>query len=139
MLDFNLSHSPHAADRAEAALRGGTLPYMAPEQLLAFLDPDGWNDVGESADIYSVGLLMRELLTGRRPESPDDSVPLPRAIRELLDRRVMGFGSARALNPDVPHGLDAILARCLAYRPQERAAAPGRWPRTSADTSAGSP
>ena len=33
LLDFNLAHDPHAADRAETALRGGTLPYMAPEQL----------------------------------------------------------------------------------------------------------
>lgn len=120
LLDFNLSHSPHTADRAEAALRGGTLPYMAPEQLLAFLNPEGWGDVGEAADIYSVGLLLRELLTGRRPDSPPESAPLPRAIRELLDRRVRGFGPARALNPDVSHGLDAILARCLAYRPEDR-------------------
>ena len=120
LLDFNLSHSPHAADRAEAALRGGTLPYMAPEQLAAFLDPEGWNTVGEAADIYAVGLLLRELLTGRRPESPDPSTPLPRAIGELLDRRASGFGSARGLNPDIPHGLDAILARCLANRPEDR-------------------
>lgn len=120
LLDFNLAHAPHAADQAEAALRGGTLPYMAPEQLAAFLDPERWNDVREPADIYAVGLLLRELLTGRRPPAHDPSAPLPRALRELLDLRFAGLAPARTLNPDVPHALDAILSRCLAIRPEDR-------------------
>jgi serine/threonine protein kinase len=120
LLDFNLSHAPHDATHAEAALRGGTLPYMAPEQLAAFLDPNAWDAVGERADIYSLGLLLRELLTGERPDSPDLSVPLPRAICDLLDRRSLGFAPARSVNPDVPHALEAILARCLAPRPDDR-------------------
>ncbi len=120
LLDFNLAHSSQTADQAEAAHRGGTLPYMAPEQLEAFLDPQLWNNVREPADIYALGLLLRELLTGRRPESPDQSLPMPRAIRDLLDRRAIGLGSVRTLNPSVPHGLDAIVARCLAFRPEDR-------------------
>ena len=120
LLDFNLSHAPHDAGRAEAALRGGTLPYMAPEQLNAFLDPNAWDAVGEAADIYSLGLLLRELLTGERPESPDPGVPLPRAIHDLSDRRSLGFGPVRSMNRDVPHALEAILTRCLAFRPEDR-------------------
>ena len=42
LLDFNLAESPHSADHAQAALRGGTLPYMAPEQIEAFLNSDRW-------------------------------------------------------------------------------------------------
>jgi serine/threonine protein kinase len=120
LLDFNLAHAPHAADRAEAALRGGTLPYMAPEQLEAFLDPQHWDDVGEGADLYALGLLFRELLTGQQPEPPDPSLPLPRAIRDLLDHRLVAPPSLRASNPTIPHALDAIVARCLAYRPADR-------------------
>ena len=139
LLDFNLAHSPHTADQAEAALRGGTLPYMAPEQLEAFLDPERWDDVGE---------VGRHLLA--RPPAPRAAdrppargarrrpSPLPRAIRDLLDRRVTRAGSARTLNPDVPHGLDAILARCLAYRPRGPLQQRRCWPRTSAGTSGGS-
>ena len=112
--------TPHSADRAKAALRGGTLPYMAPEQLRAFLDPDGWDRVGAAADVYALGLLLRELLTGRRPSGHDPSVPLPRAIQDLLDAREGGFGPARAINPDVPRTLDAVIARCLAGRPEDR-------------------
>jgi serine/threonine protein kinase len=120
LLDFNLSHDPHAVEQAEAALRGGTLPYMAPEQLAAFLDPAGWHGVGTAADIYSLGLLLREFLTGQKPDLPPNSTPAPRAISELMDRRRLGFSSARELNPDIPHALEAILQKCLEYRPEDR-------------------
>jgi serine/threonine protein kinase len=120
LLDFNLAHDPHAAEQAEAALRGGTLPYMAPEQLEAFLDPARWHSVGAAADLYSVGLVMYELLTGQPPELPDQSFPLPRAIRSLLDRRVDQRFSPRKYNPSIPHALEAITVRCLAYSAAER-------------------
>jgi serine/threonine protein kinase len=120
LLDFNLAHDPHASRQAEAALRGGTLPYMAPEQLEAFLDPERWQGVGPAADLYSLGLVLRELLTGRRPAAPDPSLPLPRAIAEMLDRRAEPAPSLRAPNPQVPPALDAVIRRCLAADPADR-------------------
>jgi serine/threonine protein kinase len=120
LLDFNLAYDPHAADQAEAALRGGTLPYMAPEQLEAFIDPERWNAVGPGADIYSLGLVMFELLTGLAPEVPDQSIPLPRAIRGLLDRRLDQRFVPRQLNPSIPHALEAITLRCLTHDEADR-------------------
>ncbi len=120
LLDFNLSHDPHSADQAEAALRGGTLPYMAPEQLEAFLDAARWGSVAERADLYSLGLLLRELLTGQAPETPDAVLPLPRTISALLDRRAGYRIDIRQLNPRVPHALEAIAGRCLAFSPADR-------------------
>jgi serine/threonine protein kinase len=120
LLDFNLAHDPHTPERAESALRGGTLPYMAPEQLRAFLDPNHWDDVGPSADVYALGLVLRELLIGTRPEAPPADVPLPRTINELLDVRRKGWPSTRLDNPKVPHALDAIITRCLAFEPGDR-------------------
>jgi serine/threonine protein kinase len=120
LLDFNLAHDPYAPSEAEAALRGGTFPYMAPEQLEAFLDPDRWDNVGEAADLYALGLIFSELLTGLRSEAPDPGLPVPRAICELLDRRAGAPPSLRVLNPDVPHALDAIVALCLAPAPENR-------------------
>jgi len=120
LLDFNLAHDAHDAAQADAALRGGTLPYMAPEQLLAFLDPDRWDDVGKPADIYSLGLVLCELLTGRAPEPPEAGPPLPRAIRGLAESR-------RDFRPDlsrpgdrVPRALKAVAAKCLAFDPDDR-------------------
>jgi serine/threonine protein kinase/tetratricopeptide (TPR) repeat protein len=120
LLDFNLSHDPHSAEQAEAALRGGTLPYMAPEQLEAFLEPKRWDEVVGQADLYSLGLLMRELLTGLAPETPDPALPLPRAIRALLDRRVEFHPGLRQVNPKVPHALEAVVERCLSFAPGDR-------------------
>jgi hypothetical protein len=39
LLDFNLAESPHTSEQAQMAMRGGTLPYMAPEQIEAFINP----------------------------------------------------------------------------------------------------
>lgn len=120
LLDFNLSHDPHSAVQAAEALRGGTLPYMAPEQLDAFLDPARWTDVVGPADLYSLGLLLRELLTGQAPETPDPSLPLSRAIRLMLDRRPDLPTDLRRVNPSVPHAMEAIVRRCLAFAPGDR-------------------
>lgn len=125
LLDFNLAHAPHAADQADAALRGGTLPYMAPEQLEAFLDQECWDRVGPAADLYALGLVFRELLTGLRPETHDPALPLPRAVRDLLDRRSEPPASLRLSTPTMPHALDAILAHCLAPVPANRYADAG--------------
>ena len=106
LLDFNLAESPHSADHAQAALRGGTLPYMAPEQIRAFLDPELWSSVGTRADIYSLGLVLRELLTGQMPDLPQKGLPAARAMNDLLDRRPQfDVGEVRQFNPAVPRSL----------------------------------
>lgn len=120
LLDFNLAHDPNAAEQAEAALRGGTLPYMAPEQLLAFLDPSRWSEVSEAADLYSLGLVLKEMLTGQRPQAPDPNLPLPRAINQLLDDRRSRQATLSAVDPTIPRALDAIVGKCLAYDAADR-------------------
>lgn len=119
LLDFNLARSPDIVDSAHL---GGTLPYMAPEQLRAFLDPERWSEVGAQADIYSLGLVMTELLTGERPgiDEAFEKLPRPRAINALLFARGLPRRSLRSVNPSVPHALDAIAERCLAFDPTER-------------------
>jgi serine/threonine protein kinase len=120
LLDFNLAESPHSARQAEAAMHGGTLPYMAPEQIEAFLDPERWNHVGAKADIYALGLVLRELVTGAPPDLPAEALPPPRALRALLDRRPMLDVAVCKANPDVPRALEAIVARCLCFSPDDR-------------------
>jgi serine/threonine protein kinase len=120
LLDFNLADSPHTAAHARAALHGGTLPYMAPEQIEAFLDPELWNLVEARADIYSLGLVLRELLTGQAPDLPEKRLAPARALRELLDRRLSLDVNVRRLNPAIPHALQAIIAKSLAHSPEDR-------------------
>jgi len=120
LLDFNLSHDPHDAGNAEAALRGGTLPYMAPEQLSAFLDPKMWDSVREPADVYALGLVLCELLTGQAPVTQDPTLPLPRAIADLHLRRADLHPERLRGMPGVPRALQAIVGRCLAFDPADR-------------------
>ncbi len=120
LLDFNLAESPHAAQQAESAMLGGTLPYMAPEQIEAFLNPDLWGKVGARADLYSLGLVLRELLTGEAPDVPDEKMQPARAMSDLLERRTRLVTDVRRFNPQTPHALKAIVERCLRLDPDDR-------------------
>ena len=124
LLDFNLAHSPHSPQEAAASL-GGTLPYMAPEQIEAFLVPERWGEVGALADVYSLGLVLHELLTGRTPDLPDAALTPVHAMRDLLDRRGSLSTDVRRYNPRVPHALDAIVKKCLCLDPKSRYATAG--------------
>ncbi|MFL5582584.1 MAG: protein kinase domain-containing protein [Gemmatimonadaceae bacterium] len=86
----------------------GTPTYMAPEQAA------GGALVDHRADIYAVGVLAYELLTGRPPfvgTDPESRRPahLADAMRELT-----------SLRPGVPEALTDLIARCLATRPDDR-------------------
>jgi serine/threonine protein kinase len=120
LLDFGLARAPNSIEWAGITLHGGTLPYMSPEQLEAFLAPDLWKAVGPVADIYCLGLLLDELLSGRSPKLPDPRMPLPQAIRALIDEREASPPTSSFLERRVPRALGAIVARCLAFRPSDR-------------------
>ncbi len=120
LLDFNLAHDVSLADQARAAHRGGTLPYMAREQLLAFQDPSLWKEVGAPADIFSLGLILREMLTLKPIERPADHLKLARAINDLIQKRSAPRTPIRRINRQVPHALEAIIAKSLAESTSNR-------------------
>lgn len=117
LLDFNL-----AADAALPDVRqGGTLPYMAPEQLRAAAGLPA--QVDERADLYALGVILYETLTGRHPFGP---VPLklsPRDLRAfLVARQEQGFVPLRRLRPEVDRAFARWIEACLAPRPEDRPA-----------------
>ena len=120
LIDFNLAHDPASASEARQAQRGGTLPYMAREHLEAFRDPALWPRVGGRADLFSLGLVLRELLTLQPPVRPPDALPLPRALNAMIQAREAAQPPIRRANPLVPHALGAIVAKCLAASPDDR-------------------
>ncbi len=121
LLDFNMARDPEAVQTVEDRIRGGTLPYMAPEQLGAFLDASLWAEIRETSDIYSLGLVLEEFLRGKRVEVPlAGKVPVKSQVRALLRQRNFPRVSLRTHNDRVPHALEAILAKATDFRPVDR-------------------
>ena len=116
LLDFNLSENIQAAGAAGARV-GGTLPYMAPEHLTAYLGRPAVVDA--RSDLYSLGVLLYELLTGRCPfEKPGG--PLERVLPIMIEDRLRPPPSARSLNPGATPAVESILRRCLEPDPARR-------------------
>ena len=85
----------------------GTLQYMAPEQL------EG-RDADARSDIFSLGAVLYEMLTGRRAF---DAPSQPGVIAAIMSSVPLSLSAAR---PDVPGALDHLIARCLSKQPSER-------------------
>ncbi len=121
LLDFNLSEDVKARG-ASAALIGGTLPYMAPEHLEAF--GGGRREVDERSDIFSLGIILYELLAGRPPFPGSGGAMRPgevdRAVAHMAEERRRTPDPARRWNRDVSPAVDAILRRCLEPEPARR-------------------
>jgi serine/threonine protein kinase len=115
LADFNLSQ------RIDEKLKaiGGTVPYMAPEQLRRFCG-EKEVEVTAAADVFSLGVIAHELLTGEHPYGPIDPDVEPRKLaRQLLEkppevrRRPT---SARGMNGS----LLRLVERCLSTDPKLR-------------------
>jgi eukaryotic-like serine/threonine-protein kinase len=117
LLDFNVS----ADARAGVPRLGGTLPYMSPEQLRALVQRSDDSDMDERVDLFALGAVLYELLTGKRPFARASSGLSPEAAAAVLLRRQQkGCIPLRTLNPEVNRGLARLIESCLAFDPAER-------------------
>ncbi len=92
----------------------GTAAYMPPEQALG-------RPVDGRSDLYSLGVLLYELVTGQRPFTGDDPLAV---ISQHVHAPVV---PPRMLRPDLPHALEHTILRLLAKEPGDR-------PATAAET-----
>jgi tetratricopeptide (TPR) repeat protein len=125
LLDFNLS-----ASAREAALEtGGTLRYMPPEHIRAYLREDA-DELDERADLFALGVIVYELLTGDHPYGPiPAALTGPELAQFLLGRLESGFRPLRKVCPELMRPVAAVLDRCLAVDPADR-------PRSAAELAA---
>jgi hypothetical protein len=108
--DFGVAHAPDFEQRTETGAIVGTGTYIAPEQARG-------ERVGGAADVYALGVVLYELVTGAPPYDDVNAVAV--AMRHVNDPvpRVL---EAR---PDCPPELAALIERCLAKDPSDRPAA----------------
>jgi serine/threonine-protein kinase len=108
--DFGLAIHAESGDRlTESNVLLGTLPYMAPEQLSRKEQP-----LTTAVDTWSLGVILYELLTGKRPfqgKNPIDTLERIRTQNPL---------SIRGQNFRVARDLDAIVMKCLVKEPERR-------------------
>ncbi len=110
LADFGIAKYSEGTDR-QASTDGsaiiGSLAYVSPEQIMA-------EPVRRPSDIYCLGILLYEMLTGKKPFSgPTPAAFIQQHLNELLP-------SIREHNPDLPPELDAVIHKATAKDPADR-------------------
>lgn len=133
LVDFNVSFSSKLEGATPAAFFGGSLAYMSPEQIEAY-NPDHDRQPDEldgRSDVYSLGIVLWEMLTGSRPfveDNLDDCIGnTHKLLTRLAQRRRAGLSSHALANlpPDLPNGLQPLLVSCLSPNREDRPATAG--------------
>ncbi|WP_394846468.1 bifunctional serine/threonine-protein kinase/ABC transporter substrate-binding protein [Pendulispora brunnea] len=107
LLDFGIAKAAISSHETSTGIIKGKITYMAPEQA-------GRRNVDRRADIFSVGVMLWQCLTGQRLWA---DVPEPLLFHKL-DRGEID--PPRTLRPDVPEALEAICMKALALDPAQR-------------------
>jgi eukaryotic-like serine/threonine-protein kinase len=105
--DFGIARGGENSDITATGSVMGTAQYLSPEQAQG-------KPTTPQSDIYSIGVILYEALTGRVPFEGDSAVAV--ALKQVSEtpRR------PSAINPDIPPALDAVVMRALAKDPEAR-------------------
>jgi serine/threonine protein kinase/tetratricopeptide (TPR) repeat protein len=107
IMDFGIARSLKAKGITGAGVMIGTPEYMSPEQAEA-------KEVDHRSDIYSLGVIMYEMVTGQLPFEGD--TPLSIAMKHKGEKP----GDPKELNPQIPVDLSQLILKCMAKANEDR-------------------
>ena len=107
MMDFGIARVSRAENQLTGGKAMGSVHYISPEQAKG-------EETDRKSDIYSVGVMMYEMLSGKLPFDADDVVEV--ALKQISDQPK----SLQELNPTIPHGLVEITEKAMAKLPANR-------------------
>lgn len=107
LMDFGIARDEGLSDLTETGTGLGTPSYMSPEQILG-------DKLDFRSDIFSVGIVLYQMLAGRKPFMEDESRSVMQRIR--LDK----YPPVRKVNSAVPRVLERVVSRCMQKMPANR-------------------
>lgn len=107
VMDFGIAKFAREEGKTATDQAIGSVHYISPEQAKG--------DVTDAkSDIYSVGAMMYEMLTGKKPFDSDNPVAI--AVMHMQDTAER----PKAINPDIPAGLEEIVLKAIEKNPEDR-------------------
>ncbi|MBE4748269.1 serine/threonine protein kinase [Corallococcus sp. ZKHCc1 1396] len=107
VLDFGIAKAESRLVQTRTGVVKGKYIYMAPEQAQG-------KEVDPRADVFSLGVSLYEAVTHVRPFSRENDLAVLNALLQCE------FEKPRALRPDLPEGLEAIILKAMAFKPEDR-------------------
>ena len=107
LMDFGIAQDKNYEDLTEIGTGIGTPSYMSPEQIVG-------DRLDARSDIFSLGIVLYQMATGRKPFVEDDQQTVMQKIR------LEPHQSARKVNPEIPRVLDRIIEKCLDKEADDR-------------------
>jgi TonB family protein len=107
LCDFGIVKAVAKASKTQMGALKGKLQYMSPEQ--------AWGRVVDArSDIFSLGAVLFEMLTGRRLFAGESEISVLESVRDCR------IESPRSVNPAIPESVDKVVMRALAGEPDDR-------------------
>lgn len=108
LTDFGIARASLKVMETQAGVIKGRFDYMSPEQA------EGKQDLDQRSDLFSVGILLYQMLTGHHPFAADSELDTLDNVRDGK------YTPLTERNPDVPYALEAVVDRALRSNRDER-------------------
>ena len=107
IVDFGLAKAAHSVEKTEPGVVKGKFSYLSPETAMG-------EEAGPQADIYAVGIMLWEMLAGRKLFQGETDYQTVKQVQAGV------IPSIRSINPGVPEELDKILRKSLSRAKNDR-------------------